>query len=367
MNQLLIDRESKTPVYRQIFEDINQRIIQGEYPPGSMLPPESKLCAIYNVERATVRRALALMVEDGKIMKIPGLGTCVQGQPADNGTGKTRTLLFLLPRSDKNTDRISEPFNAKLIDKMEHECAARGYALLYKSFTKQDTAEGFIRTCNPCGVFFAAYLPLEMYQDLAKRGIPAVLVNQSHPMYPSVCLDNRGGAKMAVESLLILGHKDIGYIGGTSDDQSQVSRYCGYRDTMLACGLPIRPQWVLQGDWTMESGRTAMQQLLDAADLPTALFAANDAMAIGAISVALDAGLSIPADISIVGFDNIDQSAFVRPALSTVAVNYDAMSDAACMLMFDMIERNREVNVNIYVPLNYIERASAGKLPAASL
>lgn len=354
----MVDRDSKTPVYRQIYDDIILRIQNGEYSLGSMLPSENKLCMIYGVERATVRRALALMVDDGKIAKYPGLGASVVAPGAvDGGEQKNRTLLFLLPKGHHNTDRISEPFNAKLMDTMEHECFSKGYSLLYKSFVKSDTADDLIRTCNPSGVFFTSYLPIEMYKSLRKRGIPVVLVNQNHPLYPSVCLDNRGGAVMVMEYLLSLGHKKFGFICGSADDQIQISRFNGFKEALDKNGISIDPDWIMQGDWSMESGRQSMQQLLKTQNLPTALFAANDAMAIGAITEALDSGVSIPDTISVVGFDNIDQSSYIRPSLTTVAVDYNAMSRAACMLMFDMIKHgSSELNVNIYVPLNLVDR-----------
>lgn len=357
-----IDRKSKTPVYKQIYEDINFRIQKGEYALGSMLPSESKLCSIYGVERATVRRALALMVNDGKIAKIPGLGASVI-MPEENNEPKKKCVLFLLPKGRHNTDRISEPFNVKLMATMEYECFERGYDLLYKSFNKNDTAEDLIRSYNPCGVFFTSCLPIETYKILRLKGIPVVLVNQNNPSCPFVCVDNRGGTKMVMEYLVDLGHKHIGIICGPAKDQIQMSRFNGYRESLENNALELNTDWIMQGDWSMESGKAAMQKLLKKGNLPTALFAANDAMAIGAILEATNSGVSIPESISIVGFDNIDQSSFVTPSLTTVAVDYHAMSKAACMLMFDMIGHNScELNVNIYVPLNLVERESTKRL-----
>lgn len=358
-----IDRKSKTPVYKQIYEDINMRILMGEYTLGSMLPSESKLCSIYGVERATVRRALALMVDDGKIAKIPGLGASVMGPTETIKSTKRKTLLFLLPKGDHEADHISEPFNAKLMDTMEHECFQRGFDLLYKTFSDRDTADDLVRVCNPSGVFFISYLPNEIYRDLHRIGVPVVLVNQTHPVYPSICLDNRGGSKMVVEYLVALGHKKIGFIcGAPLYGQNQTNRFNGFIKALASNGLALNNDWVLQGNWSMESGTTAMKQLIDKGDLPTAIFAANDTMAMGAIIGALDAGISVPGDISIVGFDNINQSSYFRPSLTTVAVDYKTMSRAACMLMFEMIDHNSlELNVNIYVPLSLIDRGSTQK------
>ncbi len=358
----LIDRESKIPIYRQIYDDINLRIRHGEFAFGSLLPSESKLCALYGVERATVRRALSMMVDDGQIAKHHGIGTSVLNANGTVDTPRKKTLLFLLPRGQGDTDLVSEPFNAKLIRTIERECAQKGYDLLYKSFSPNETADDLIQTCNPTGVFLTSFMPHDTYKQLHQSGIPVVLLNQSHPLYPSISLDNKGGARMVVEHLIALGHKQIGYIGTLSEHQIQVNRFSGYQEAMQESALSINGNWLAYGDWSMESGKTAMRQLLSRGEPPTALFVANDAMAIGAMMAAMDRGISIPHDISIVGFDDIDQASYVRPALTTVSFDYHAMSRAACMLMFEMIEHdNRALNINIYLPLKLMDRESTAR------
>ena len=290
-----IDRDSKVPIYRQIYDDINLRIQHGEFAFGSLLPSENKLCTQYGVERATIRRALALMVEDGQIAKHHGIGTSVLNPHDAADLHKIKTLLFLLPRGRDDADLVSEPFNAKLIRTIEKESAIKGYDLLYKSFSPTETAEELLRTCNPTGVFFTSFMPHDTYKQLHQYGIPVVLLNQSHPLYPSISLDNKGGGKMVVEHLVSLGHKKIGYLGATSGHQIQVNRFAGYKEAIKDNALPLNDKWLVYGDWSIESGRTAMNQLLSGEDLPTALFAANDAMAIGAMMAAMDHGLSIPA------------------------------------------------------------------------
>jgi len=365
---LTIDRASAIPVYRQIYNDINERVQSGDFSLGSMLPSESRLSSQYGVERATVRRALALLVDEGKAEKIPGLGTTLidrQETPGAVTPRTTKTMMFLLPRGRRDADRINESFNAKLLATMVDDCADRGYELLYKSYTRDDTADDLISMCNPAGIFFISYLPVDLYKQLKKRKIPAVLVNQDHPLFPAIGIDNRGGSKLVVEYFLSLGHQKIGFIDGHADDAIASSRYRGYRDTLRSNGLELNSDWVVSGDWTIEGGRLAMRELLKKAKtLPTAIYSSNDSMAIGAIREANEAGLNVPEDISFVGFDNIDQCEFVNPKLSSVAMDYHAMTSAACMLMFDMLEHDsRELNVNIYVPLHLIERESVREMP----
>lgn len=354
-----IDRNSKMPLYRQIYNDINERIMKGEYALGSMLPSEKQLCAMYGVQRATVRKALDLMVEEGKITKLQGLGSSVVDPNSTTSQENKKNLLFLIQRGIDNEDRIIEPFNAKLMATIDHECSKRGFSLLYKSFSSDDTADGLVKTCNPCGVFYTNSLPTEIYTGLLHKGIPVVLVNVSHPFYPSVCLDNRGAAKMVVDYLYELGHMDIGFIGGRMETQIRLGRLNGYREALEKHGIPFNPDWVLECGWSNEEGRRAFRELCKREKLPTAIFAANDSIGIGIIMEAASMGISVPDDISVVGFDNIDQSSYVKPSLTTVAVDYDLMARAACMLMMDMIEHNNfDLKVNVYVPVSLIERES---------
>lgn len=354
-----IDRNIKIPLYKQIYDDINRRIASGEYALGSMLPSEHKLCAIYGVERATVRKALAMMVDDGKITKVQGLGTSVLHPDESLERGKQQNLLFLLQRGLDNSDRINEPFNAKLMNIMDNECAKRGYTLLYKPLSENDTVDDLVRSCNPCGVFYTSSLPIDMYRSLIHKGIPAVLVNHNHPIYPSVCLDNRGGAKMVVEYLYELGHRKIGFVTGLPRAQISTSRLNGFKEGLASNGLALNEDWIIEGDYSMESGKAAIRKFVANKNMPTALFTANDSMAIGVIMEAMSLGISVPDDISVVGFDNIDQSALMNPPLTTVAVDYSTMSRAASMLMLDMINNdNSELNVNIYIPLSLVERES---------
>ena len=358
-----IDRGSKTPLYIQIYNDLNDRIKSGDYAPGSMLDSENKLCTIYGVERATVRRALGMMVEEGTITRIPGLGTSVTDPTQSNGCDERRNLLFLLPKGFDNSDRIREPFNAKVMSMVEHECTERGYTLLYKSFSQTDTVDDLIKTCDPCGVFYTSSLTIEMYKMFKLRGIPVVFLNQNYTQYPSVCLDNRGGVRMLMEYLIDMGHRKIGFISGIPEGQNQISRFNGYKETLIANDIGYNPNWVVDGAWTIESGKKAIRELLSKDDRPSAVFAANDSMAIGAMMEAASMGYSIPDDISVVGFDNIDQASYVTPSLTTAAVDYVAMARAACMLLFDMIEHdNAELNVNIYIPLKVIARESVCKV-----
>jgi len=133
-----------------------------------------------------------------------------------------------------------------------------------------------------------------------------------------VMSDNEGGAATAVRHLHALGHRRIATVTGMLDSRPGADRLRGYRAAVQATGLAYRDDYVAYGDFYAESGREATERLLRLAEPPTAIFAASDLMAIGAIRAAAEVGLRVPEDLSIVGFDDIQLAPHVNPPLTTM-------------------------------------------------
>ena len=129
---------------------------------------------------------------------------------------------------------------------------------------------------------------------------------------------------------------------------------------MLALKLPLIEDYIVEGDWTYETGNLAMQKLLKLADPPTAVLAANDATAAGAMHCVHELGFTIPGDISLIGFDNIERSANTFPRLTTVDVELSSIVRIACMHLFGSMESGTGVNCRIVVPVRLVERDSVG-------
>jgi len=125
--------------------------------------------------------------------------------------------------------------------------------------------------------------------------------------------DNVAGAYMATEHLIKIGHKNIGYIGGPSDSENGRDRENGYKKAMTDYGLKTSAANMITGDFEQKGGYTGMMKMLKAANRPSAVFVANDLMAVSAMQAAKEKGLRIPKDISIVGFDDIDLAATADP------------------------------------------------------
>ena len=132
-----------------------------------------------------------------------------------------------------------------------------------------------------------------------------------HPHYPAVHATNYEGSLEAMEYLIGLGHRRIGFIGGRVELESANRRLSGYRDALEKTGIPIDEQLIVSGDYTTKTGIEGGQRLLMLEDRPTAIFASNDQMAMGVYQIAEKMGLSIPNDFSLVGFDNIPESKYL--------------------------------------------------------
>ena len=158
----------------------------------------------------------------------------------------------------------------------------------------------------------------------------------SHPHYPSVHATNYQGAMDAMDYLLGLGHKRIGFIGGRAELESSNRRLRGYYDSLEKAGVPLDEMLVTSGDYTTETGAKYARELLSINDPPTAIFASNDQSAIGVFQVAEEMGVRIPEDLSVVGFDNIPESKFM--GLTTVDQFISQMGYVATNMLIRLID-----------------------------
>lgn len=150
--------------------------------------------------------------------------------------------------------------------------------------------------------------------------VPVVLLNSRVGGRASITIDNFAGARAVVRHLTGLGHRRIAFIGGPPQNVDAEERRRGFREALQAAGIPANRVLEMPGDFTEGSGHDAAKKIVARTPRPTAIFAANDAMAIGALSAIRSARLRVPDDISLVGFDDIPISRFLTPALTTVEV-----------------------------------------------
>ena len=176
-------------------------------------------------------------------------------------------------------------------------------------------------------------------RELALSRIPFILVSRlsSQRDVPYVITDDHAGAKLAVEHLVDLGHRHIGFIGGPENVQASRDRMEAYLNVLRNNGLATRPDWKCYAGFTQAAGRKAAQRMLSLSDRPTAIFAANDVTALGVLEVAEGLGLRIPADLSLVGYDDISYASLPRIQLTTVAQPAVEMGQIAANWLFEAL------------------------------
>ena len=197
---------------------------------------------------------------------------------------------------------------------------------------------------------------------LVESEIPLIAVDLDigGPRASYVASDNVGGARLAVRHLHKLGHRRIATIAGPPDSKPGADRLLGFRAEVQALGLESRHEYEQVGDFYAESGEAAMRALLELAEPPTAVFAAADLMAVGAINTAHAAGLSVPGDLAVVGFDDIQLAPFLNPPLTTIRQDKLGLGLAAARALVEQIESPEITPPVLTVPVELVVRATCG-------
>jgi LacI family transcriptional regulator len=161
-----------------------------------------------------------------------------------------------------------------------------------------------------------------LIQTFAQRQIPAVFMDAVTGVRSAstVCVDYPGGVAQAMQHLFELGHRDVGFISGPLALGSARARAEAFQTSLREHGITGPSGWMQEGDHRVEGGHHAMMRILESGNLPTAILGSNDLTAIGAMGAIHEKGLAVPGDISVVGFDDIELSAYTLPALTTVHV-----------------------------------------------
>jgi LacI family transcriptional regulator len=219
---------------------------------------------------------------------------------------------------------INNPFFPELIDAFEAMATQHGIDVIF-THTNYDPQRlhSCIRRMVERNVDAIAVMTSEVDEralELASARVPLVLMNQPAyaKLYRNVPVEYATGFKEALEHLLSLGHIDIGFIAGPSTLSSAKRRHEEWALAMKRHKLRVRPQWVVTGDLRVPGGDRAMQDLMSMSPRPTAVLTSNDLMAVGALQAAMHAGLRIPADVSIIGFDDLPIASMVVPQLTTI-------------------------------------------------
>jgi len=267
--------------------------------------------------------------------------------------GSGRSRLFGLIVSD-----ITNPFFPELIQGFEDIAVEHGYEILVSS-TNYDPKRmsHCIRRMLERKVDGVAVMTFgieePLLDQLAKRNIPMVFIDVA-PEGPGISLlkvDYRHGIRQGVQHLVAIGHRKIAFITGPRKLHSAQSRLVAFSSSLQECGIAPTPKWIVEGDHTVEGGIAALKQLLNAKPMPTAVMCSNDMTAIGVLHGLYRAGMRVPNDLSVIGFDDIHIAAVTIPPLTTIQMSRFELAHAAFAALRSHVEESahstqkREYNI----------------------
>jgi DNA-binding LacI/PurR family transcriptional regulator len=358
-----VDRKINVPLYMQVYESLLDRIKDGTYQSGALLPSERELSGAFHVDRLTLRRSLEMLVNEGLIEKKPGLGTWVRSLPPRlGGNVPSGNIVFVLPKSASLIDRITEPCISDLFFRIQNELARQDFQLIYTTVGEDEEFPVHLSNSGVAGILFVSQIPHNFLERARELGVPSVVVNYVDEYFPSILPDREQGAYEAISHLLKLGHRRIAFISGIPSYQSSQASLRGYRHALVDADRDWKSQIIREGDWTFDGGYRAMKSILEEEqELPTSIFACNDMTALGAIEAIREAELQVPDDISVIGFDNVEQGSQSTPKLTTVNMDTELMAKAACQKLVFTIQSREIHSVKIVVPARLIIRESTAQ------
>lgn len=229
-------------------------------------------------------------------------------------------VAVVVPRTSSHV--FSDYYFSEAISGIGDVLAARGYRMLIEmatdQFVREETYHKLFREGQIDGMLLIGTLTTDEFVREIGALFNVVLVNSTFEELPSVYADNYQGAREMMSYLVGLGHRRLGFIGGLDITTVGFDRNRAYRDGIVAAGLGVDDRLLAWGNFSEESGYTAARELLGRQPRPTAVFAANDMMAIGCLRAAEELGLRVPGDLTVVGADDVSLASYVRPRLTTL-------------------------------------------------
>lgn len=351
------------PHYLQLKRHLADEIRKGRI--TAQVPAERALAKQHGVAYMTVRRAVSALVDDGLLYRKPGQGTfvCQPGQVAR----RTGNIGFVL--DPVIADGVGNAFFSKVCAGAEREARVHGHSLIYSSHTADlvplavsRTRKGPVTTLRKVDGLIAAGLNDPKLVLALSRQVPVVLVDDSveGSQIPSVRVDNIAASRQATRHLIERGHRRIAYLGGSNASIVGRERISGYVQALVEAGLQADQALIHQGTFGFETGYQGAKALFALHNPPTGLFCANDTVAFGALKWLNEAGRKVPGEVGVVGFDDLDASAHVHPALSTVAVPKERIGGLAVRTLLGMIEAGVTTldNPRVVVETRFIVRES---------
>jgi LacI family transcriptional regulator len=255
-----------------------------------------------------------------------------------------------------------EPFSAEILKGVGAALHESRYDLLAYSGSRQLSPEGWERRSlsRLSGTLIDGVIMVTPTVVNVSAEVPIVAIDpHTGPAdLPTVESDSFGGAKIATEHLLSLGHRRIAFVAGRPDLRSSSLRDAGYRRALAEAGIPFDPSLVAVGRYEQDTVREAAHRLLIRPDRPSAVFAANDLSAIAVIEVATELGLDVPGELSVVGFDDVPEASQSTPPLTTVRQPMQRLGSAAAELVVSLLNGGAPERTHLRLPTRLVRRGT---------
>jgi DNA-binding LacI/PurR family transcriptional regulator len=353
-------RKSKgqsVPKYSQLVEQFRQQVQSGALKPGDRLPSYTEMRTQYGVSRPTMDKVLELLESEGAIVREPRRGVFI----AEPKRQEKRSIIGFAGFS---RDAGKHPYTVHMLEGVYEVAEREDMEILLLG------RNAMVEWERVDAILISDTLPNAWLSKLPP-GMPHVVLMTDPQVAPSVVADDRRGVYDAVQYLLSLGHRRIGYILSSVDHPINIARVTGYREALQAAGVAPDPQWLRLFPYGipytsfLDKGLHVMRQWIqdDWKNLGcTALLAHNDDTAIGAIQALGEAGFSVPRDVSVIGFDGTEISQFFSPRLTSVEVplrNISALGTE--MLLRQIRQHTTSADIkpeHIVVPTRLVVRES---------
>lgn len=259
------------------------------------------------------------------------------GLARDLKMSKTNTIALIL------SDLVG-PFYSELIRGVQELVLEKGYDLIVCSSygDESSTAAKFLRETRVDGVILLAHnIKSDFIRESAREGFPIIVLDRyltDNPHIVSINVNNHEGAYEATNYLIDKGKSSIAFISGPQVSADSHDRLAGYRQALKDRGLTYHSKWTINGKFTQEGGYQATQMLIHQGGIPDAIFYANDEMAIGGLDALKDHNISVPKEISIIGFDDIQIAAYLHPQLTTMRQPKYEIGKLASHVIFQILE-----------------------------
>jgi LacI family transcriptional regulator len=324
-------------LYMDIAAKLREMVLEGDH---TFLPSERALSLRFGVERPTIRRALKLLADEGLVVAIPGKGSMIKpAAPQQHSVkpGAGNSILFVLPSGDG--EKLKQAYIADLFYRLGELCSRDGYTLRHLQTGPENTSQDMKRLFSEAqGILFYSSVAPRYIEAARDQGVPTVLVANRFPGIPGILYDNINGSYDAVSHLIAPGCRRVAFLSGAAGYLNSGQRYEGYLRALAAHSIALDEGLLVSGRWDFESGFACVSKLIEQGLPFEGIFAANDAMALGALRALSQNKIRVPGEVKAVGFDNIEAAMYSTPSLSTVAVDAGAVAWAALAMLKSAME-----------------------------